>query len=98
MKSPKHFKHNTFLYSRYLTQPTDITSEKTPESPRRIKYAGRHKTQPITPEEKREAETGNASNSSIKDRYVYNIVHYVRQAMHPITASKMGMYTILCIM
>ncbi|XP_033727896.1 serine/arginine repetitive matrix protein 2-like isoform X2 [Pecten maximus] len=52
---------------RYLTQPADLTTpNKSPETPHR-KYTGRHKTQPITPEEKKQAE-GQEGNSSIKDR------------------------------
>ncbi|XP_021351835.1 uncharacterized protein LOC110449351 isoform X3 [Mizuhopecten yessoensis] len=54
---------------RYLTQPAEITTpNKSPETPHR-KYTGRHKTQPITPEEKKLAEDRQeGSNSSIKDR------------------------------
>ncbi|XP_069108272.1 serine-rich adhesin for platelets-like isoform X2 [Argopecten irradians] len=52
---------------RYLTQPAEITTpNKSPETPHR-KYTGRHKTQPITPEEKKLAEA-QESGSSIKDR------------------------------
>ncbi|XP_033727899.1 supervillin-like isoform X5 [Pecten maximus] len=55
------------LRKRYLTQPADLTTpNKSPETPHR-KYTGRHKTQPITPEEKKQAE-GQEGNSSIKDR------------------------------
>ncbi|XP_060084350.1 uncharacterized protein LOC132563623 [Ylistrum balloti] len=56
------------LRKRYLTQPADLTTpNKSPETPHR-KYTGRHKTQPITPEEKKLAEGQDRSSSSIKDR------------------------------
>ncbi|XP_052080646.1 uncharacterized protein LOC127718635 [Mytilus californianus] len=55
---------------RYLTQPADATPEKSPETPRKFKYTGRHKTQPITPEEKRDAEIDSdvSRSGSLQDR------------------------------
>ncbi|XP_061169748.1 uncharacterized protein LOC133179062 isoform X3 [Saccostrea echinata] len=56
---------------RFLTQPNDKTSpEKSPEGSPKLRYgATRHKTQPITPEEKREAEEGQSDvKVSVKDR------------------------------
>lgn len=63
-----------FVHFRFLTQPNDKTSpEKSPEGSPKLRYgATRHKTQPITPEEKREAEGGQSSEVkvSVKDRYI----------------------------
>eukprot|EP00105_Crassostrea_gigas_P036050 XP_019920198.1 PREDICTED: uncharacterized protein LOC105321680 isoform X13 [Crassostrea gigas] len=60
------------LQERFLTQPNDKTSpEKSPEGSPKLRYgATRHKTQPITPEEKREAEGGQSSEVkvSVRDR------------------------------
>ncbi|VDI10833.1 supervillin [Mytilus galloprovincialis] len=55
---------------RYLTQPADAAQEKSPETPRKFKYTGRHKTQPITPEEKRDAEIDSdvSRSGSLQDR------------------------------
>ncbi|XP_063412509.1 uncharacterized protein LOC134695228 [Mytilus trossulus] len=55
---------------RYLTQPADTAQEKSPETPRKFKYTGRHKTQPITPEEKRDAEIDSdvSRSGSLQDR------------------------------
>jgi len=67
-------------FFRYLSQPAEVnTPDKSPETPRKFKYTGRHKTQPITPEEKRAAEASQdvsddsdmGSTSSIKDRYAF---------------------------
>ena len=53
-----------------MTQPAEATQENSPETPRKFKYTGRHKTQPITPEEKRDAETDITvtRSGSLKDR------------------------------
>ncbi|XP_078327129.1 uncharacterized protein LOC111123958 isoform X12 [Crassostrea virginica] len=57
---------------RFLTQPNDKASpEKSPEGSPKLRYgATRHKTQPITPEEKRDAEEGQSAEVkvSVKDR------------------------------
>ena len=61
----------TLKFCRYLTQPTETESpEKSPDTTRKMKYgAVRHRTQPVTPEEKREAEAmPDVSGSSLKDR------------------------------
>ncbi|XP_046380954.2 supervillin-like isoform X3 [Haliotis rufescens] len=50
---------------RYLTQPADFTPEKSPQSRRKFKYEGRHLTQPITPEEMKEAKAA-ATPSPVK--------------------------------
>ena len=57
------------LLFRYLTQPAEATQENSPETPRKFKYT-RHKTQPITPEEKRDAEIDITvtRSGSLKDR------------------------------
>lgn len=66
-----------FVQFRFLTQPNDKTSpEKSPEGSPKLRYgATRHKTQPITPEEKREAEGGQSSEVkvSVRDRYKVNV-------------------------
>lgn len=61
-----------YFLCRFLTQPNDKTSpEKSPEGSPKLRYgATRHKTQPITPEEKRKAEEEGQSEVkiSVKDR------------------------------
>ncbi|KAL5006122.1 hypothetical protein ScPMuIL_017280 [Solemya velum] len=48
--------HQSSLF-RYLTQPAEIPlSNETPRRNPKMKYIGRHMTQPVTPDEKREAE------------------------------------------
>lgn len=63
---------------RYLTQPApELTPERSPQSKRKFKYEGRHMTQPITPDEMKEAESATmpeglgdktVSGGSIADR------------------------------
>ncbi|XP_041374450.1 supervillin-like isoform X3 [Gigantopelta aegis] len=56
---------------RYLTQPTDLGASKSPVGQSKKKYEGRHLTQPITPEEMKEAEAGSTpvrASSSINER------------------------------
>lgn len=69
--------HYTWLVVcfRYLTQPApELTPERSPQPKRKFKYEGRHMTQPITPDEMKEAESattpaGKVSGGSIADRW-----------------------------
>lgn len=78
MKGQRNLNQNAWLsvifVSRFLTQPNDKASpEKSPEGSPKLRYgATRHKTQPITPEEKRDAEEGQSAEVkvSVKDRSV----------------------------
>ncbi|KAL3854898.1 hypothetical protein ACJMK2_014134 [Sinanodonta woodiana] len=57
--SRRRFRDRKGQTERYKTQPAEVTPEGTPQSDggrKKMKYSGRHLTQPVTPEEKKEAE------------------------------------------
>ncbi|KAK3605398.1 hypothetical protein CHS0354_036306 [Potamilus streckersoni] len=57
--SRRRFRDHKGQTERYKTQPAEVTPEGTPETDggrKKMKYSGRHLTQPVTPEEKKEAE------------------------------------------
>lgn len=62
------------FFSRYKTQPAEVGSESPDSSRAKKKYVGRHLTQPVTPDEKKEAEIATdlpevTKSGSINDRY-----------------------------
>ncbi|KAK7501504.1 hypothetical protein BaRGS_00007308, partial [Batillaria attramentaria] len=67
-------KKRAHFEAKYLTQPApELTPDRSPQPKRKFKYEGRHMTQPITPDEMKEAESATTpaskgSGGSIADR------------------------------